>query len=106
MFVVWVVFLFWGLCCLLFEEKESSDKENLLLPFPISILDKFVLDCFRLLGLEMLTDKNQKSKLEDKIFFSLIAEDVRFCVSWLKTNQVQCQGCLWLGLKFKSNQYI
>jgi len=56
MFVVWVVFVFWGLKCLLFEEKKGSDKENLLLPLPISILDKVVLGCFWLLGLEMLAD--------------------------------------------------
>jgi hypothetical protein len=31
--VFWVVFLFWGLCCLLIEEKKGSDKENLLLLF-------------------------------------------------------------------------
>jgi len=35
MFVVWVVFLFWSLKCLLIEEKKGSDKENLLLPIPI-----------------------------------------------------------------------
>jgi len=46
MFVVWVVSLFWGLCCLLIEEKKSSDKANFLLPLHISILDKFVLGCF------------------------------------------------------------
>jgi len=58
MFVVWVVFLFWGLCCLLFEEKKGLDKENLLLPLPTSIFNRFVLGCFCLLGLEMLTDSN------------------------------------------------
>jgi len=30
--------------------------------------------------------------LEDKIFFSLIAEDVRFWVRWLKANQMQYQS--------------
>jgi hypothetical protein len=56
MFVVWVAFAVWGLCCLLFEEKNGSDKENLLLPLPIGILDKVVLGCFRVLGLEVLAD--------------------------------------------------
>jgi len=46
----------WGLKCLLIEEKKASDKENLLLPLTTSILDKVVLGCFLLLGLEMLTD--------------------------------------------------
>jgi len=55
MFVVWVAFAVWGLKCLLFE-KKASYKVNFLLPFPISILDKFVLGCFWILGLEMLTD--------------------------------------------------
>ena len=54
--MVWVVFVVWGLCCLLFEEKKGSDKVNFLLPLAISILDKFVLGCFLLLGLEMFAD--------------------------------------------------
>jgi hypothetical protein len=56
MFVFWVVFVVWGLCCLLFEEKKGFGKGNLLLPLTISILDKVVLGCFYLLGLEMLAD--------------------------------------------------
>ena len=56
MFVVWVVFVVWGLCCLLFEEKKGLDKENLLLPLPISILGKVVLGCFLLLGLGLFAD--------------------------------------------------
>jgi nitrogen fixation-related uncharacterized protein len=54
--VVWVVFVFWGLKCLLFEEKKGSDKENLLLPIPTSIFNGFVLGCVYLLGLKKLTD--------------------------------------------------
>jgi hypothetical protein len=54
--VVWVVFLFWGLCWLLFEEKKGSEKSFFLLPLPISILDKLVLGCYSLLGLEMFAD--------------------------------------------------
>jgi|WetSurSiteA1Bulk_404760.scaffolds.fasta_scaffold187076_2 hypothetical protein len=56
MFVFWVVFVVWGLCCLLFEEKKGLDKGNLLLPLTISIFFGFVLGCFRLLGLEMFAD--------------------------------------------------
>jgi len=54
--VVWVVFVVWGLCCLLFEEKKGLEKANFLLPLAISILDKVVLGCFLLLGLEMFAD--------------------------------------------------
>jgi len=54
--LVWVAFNVWGLFCLLIEEKKASDKENLLLPLPISILDKFVLGCFWVLGLEIFAD--------------------------------------------------
>jgi len=54
--LVWVAFDFWGLCCLLFEEKKGLDKENLLLPLPTSILDKSVLGYFSLLGLIMSVD--------------------------------------------------
>jgi hypothetical protein len=56
MFVVWVVFVVWGLCCLLFEEKKGSGKVNLLLPLAISIFFGLVLGCFWLLGLEMFAD--------------------------------------------------
>jgi hypothetical protein len=56
MFVFWVVFVVWGLVCLLFEEKKGSEKVNLLLPLTISILDKVVLGCFWLLRLEMFAD--------------------------------------------------
>jgi len=56
MFVVWVAFANWGLKCLLFEEKKGSDKKNLLLPIPTSILDKVVLGCFWLLRLEIYAD--------------------------------------------------
>jgi hypothetical protein len=54
--LVWVAFDVWSLCCLLTEEKKASAKEKLLLPFPISILDKFVLGCFWVLGLEIFAD--------------------------------------------------
>jgi len=54
--VVWVALVFWGLKWLLFEEKKASDKENLLLPLPISIFNKFVLGCFWVLRLKKLTD--------------------------------------------------
>jgi len=45
-----------GFACLLFEEKKGLDKENLLLQLPTGIFNGFVLGCFWLLGLEMLTD--------------------------------------------------
>jgi hypothetical protein len=54
--VVWVVFVVWGLGCLLFEEKKGSGKVNLLLPLPISIFNGLFLGCFWLLGLEMFAD--------------------------------------------------
>jgi hypothetical protein len=54
--VVWVVFVVWGLCCLLFEEKKGSEKTNLLLPLTISIFIGLVLGCFWLLGLGLLAD--------------------------------------------------
>jgi len=54
--LVWVAFVVWGLCCLLFEEKKASDKENLLLPKPTRHFEKLALGCFSLLGLEISAD--------------------------------------------------
>ena len=54
--MVWVVFVVWGLCCLLFEEKKGLETVNFLLPLAISILDKFVLGCLLFLGLGLLAD--------------------------------------------------
>jgi len=50
-------------CCL--KKKKASDKENLLLPKPTSILDKVGLGCFSLLGLEISADFSAK-KVVDK----------------------------------------
>jgi hypothetical protein len=54
--LVWVAFSFWGLKCLLIEEKKGSDKENLLLPILIRHFEKLALGCFSILGLEMSAD--------------------------------------------------
>jgi hypothetical protein len=73
MFVVWVVFVVWGLCCFLFEEKKGSGKVNLLLPLTISIFIGFVLGCFCLLGLEMFSDKNSEKSGERQNLLLLFA---------------------------------
>ena len=95
--LVWVAFVVWGLCCLLFEEKKGSDKENLLLPLPTSFFNGFVLGCFLLLGLEMLTDLNaEKSGGRQNLLLPIVCgKEVLFWVSWLKTNQVLVPECLW-----------
>jgi hypothetical protein len=46
------------------EEKKCSDKENLLLPLPISIFEQLVLGCFSLLGLIMSADFSAKKGLD------------------------------------------
>jgi hypothetical protein len=78
-----VAFDVWGLCCLLFEEKKGLIKVNLLLPLPTSILDKVVLGCFWVLGLEMLRVRRRKVSWKTKsstfhglwtnAFFELVA---------------------------------